>query len=85
MDYEPLADRLRFSLDAWDFNSEDPQMDNTRLKVTGALYFLKYFFVQAGYDNILNKDIDTFFIGGALRFEDEDLKYLLGSAGLALR
>lgn len=85
VDYEPLVDRLRFSLDAWDFNSEDPQMDHTRLKVTGALYFLRYFFVQAGYDNILNKDIDTFFIGGALRFEDDDLKYLLGSAGLALR
>jgi hypothetical protein len=53
-------------------------MDHARLKFTAALSFLKYFFVQAGYDNILNKKVDTFFVGGALRFEDDDLKYLLG-------
>jgi len=78
-DYDLLGDHLRLSLDAWDFNSEDPEMEHARLKFTGALSFLKYFFVQAGYDNILNKKVDTFFVGGAIRFEDDDLKYLLGS------
>jgi phospholipid/cholesterol/gamma-HCH transport system substrate-binding protein len=77
-DYDLLGDYFRLSLDAWDFNSEDPEMDHARLKVTGILSFLKYFSVQAGYDNILNKKVDTFFVGGTLRFEDDDLKYLLG-------
>ncbi|MCI0528667.1 MAG: MlaD family protein [Nitrospira sp.] len=77
-DYNFLGDYFRLSLDAWDFNSEDPEMEHARLKFTGALSFLKYFSVQAGYDNILNKKVDTFFVGGALRFEDDDLKYLLG-------
>jgi phospholipid/cholesterol/gamma-HCH transport system substrate-binding protein len=78
-DYDLFGDHLRLSLDAWDFNSEDPEMEHARLKVTGAFSFLKYFFVQGGYDNILNKKVDTFFVGGAIRFEDDDLKYLLGS------
>ncbi len=77
-DYNFWGDHFRLSLDAWDFNSDDPEMNHARLKLTGALSFLKYFFVQAGYDNILNKKVDTFFVGGALRFEDDDLKYLLG-------
>jgi phospholipid/cholesterol/gamma-HCH transport system substrate-binding protein len=84
-DYTPFADRLRFSLDVWDFNSDDPQMERARLKVTGALNFLKYFFVQVGYDNILNRDIDTFFVGGAFQFEDEDLKYLWSTGGVIFR
>jgi phospholipid/cholesterol/gamma-HCH transport system substrate-binding protein len=77
-DYDLLGDHLRLSIDAWDLNSDDPEMEHARLKVTGAFSFLKYFFVQAGYDNILNKKVDTFFVGGAIRFEDDDLKYLLG-------
>ena len=84
-DYDLWGEHLRLSLDAWDFNSEDPEMDHARLKFTGAFSFLKYFFVQAGYDNILNKKVDTFFVGGAIRFEDDDLKYLLGSASLAFK
>ncbi len=84
-DYDLWGEHLRLSLDAWDFNSEDPEMDHARLKFTGAFSFLKYLFVQAGYDNILNKKVDTFFVGGAIRFEDDDLKYLLGSASLAFK
>ena len=60
-------------------------MDHARLKFTGALSFLKYFFVQAGYDNILNKKVDTFFVGGAIRFEDDDLKYIMGSVPIPFR
>jgi phospholipid/cholesterol/gamma-HCH transport system substrate-binding protein len=77
-DYNFWGDHFRLSLDAWDFNSEDPEMEHARLKLTAAFSFLKYFFVQGGYDNILNKKVDTYFVGGALRFEDDDLKYLLG-------
>ena len=84
-DYVLFGDHLKLSLDAWDFNSEDPEMDHARLKFTGALSFLKYFFVQAGYDNILNKKVDTFFVGGAIRFEDDDIKYLLGSVPIPFR
>ena len=72
-------DHLRLGLDIWDFNSDDPEMERSRLKFTADVSVLHYLFLQAGYDNILNRKVDTFFLGAAIRFEDDDLKYLLGS------
>ena len=39
----------------------------------------KTVFVNAGYDNFLNGKRDSPFVGLGLRFDDDDLKYLLGS------
>ena len=78
-EYSLLKDRFQIGFDAWDFNSDDPQMDKVRLKAVGRYSPFRYLFVQGGYDNFLNRDIDTFFVGAGFRFEDNDLKYLIGS------
>lgn len=70
---------LQVSLDLWDFNSDDPLNQNVHAKATARYRFLQYLYVQAGYDNPFNRDLDTAFIGGGLTFDDEDLKYLIGS------
>lgn len=70
---------LQFSLDLWDFNSDDPLSEHVHAKATARYRFLKYLYVQAGYDNPFNRDLDTGFVGGGLSFDDEDLKYLIGS------
>ncbi|HET8761439.1 MAG TPA: MlaD family protein [Nitrospiria bacterium] len=73
---------LELSLDFWDFNSDDPLNDNVHAKATARYRFLTYLYLQAGYDNPFNRDLDTAFVGGGLTFDDEDLKYLIGSGML---
>ncbi len=71
-------DHLRFSFDAMDFNSDDPLSKEPHLKVSAQYDLLRHIHLSVGYDQILNSKIDTLFVGAGLRFEDEDLKYLLG-------
>jgi len=54
---------------------------NAHLRFGVSYDFWKYFYVTAGYDDIIS-DIgrDSAFFGIGLRFYDEDLKYLLTSA-----
>ncbi|MBI3609136.1 MAG: MCE family protein [Nitrospirae bacterium] len=78
-------DALRFSADAWDFNSNDPLNKHVHLKGTASYSFFKYLFVQGGYDNLINKKLGTGFAGGGIRFEDDDLKYLVGSGALRMK
>jgi phospholipid/cholesterol/gamma-HCH transport system substrate-binding protein len=73
---------LEVNLDLWDANSDDPLNDNMHAKATARYRFLKYLYVQAGYDNPLNRDLDTGFVGGGLTFDDDDLKLLFGSGML---
>jgi phospholipid/cholesterol/gamma-HCH transport system substrate-binding protein len=84
-DYYLFNDALRLSYDAWDFNSDDPEGQRTHMKAMATYTFLKYLSVNAGYDNFLNKKLDTFFFGAGLRFDDDDLKYLIGSAATLIR
>ncbi len=76
------GDRAILSFDAWDFGSDDPLMPHAHLKATARYSLLRYIFLQAGVDNPLNKAVRTSFVGAGLRFEDNDLKYLLGSLRL---
>ena len=85
VDYHFLDDRLKLSLDVWDFNSDDPESSKPRLKTTLSYAFFKFLFVQGGIDNILNQRLSTPFGGAGLTLEDDDLKYLLGSATLLAR
>lgn len=72
-DYHFLRDRGRFTLEAFDFTDErDPN-----LKVRADYTFFKHLFLSGGVDQILDSDRRSFFLGGGIRFEDEDLKYLL--------
>jgi phospholipid/cholesterol/gamma-HCH transport system substrate-binding protein len=73
-------DRGKIWVDAWDFSNDEKDSHSPHV-TAGMDYFLfKYFYLSAGMDNVLNKRWRGPFVGGGLRFEDEDLKYLLGSA-----
>lgn len=78
-DYYTFNDKIKFSLDAWNFNSKEPHNLKTHMKATVNYSLNSLIFVNAGYDNFLNKDRAAGFVGAGIRFNDENLKYLLGS------
>ncbi len=81
-DYFMFDNALRASIDAWDFNSVDPEAKRAHLKISAAYTLLKYINFEAGYDQILNSRLNTVYLGAGLRFDDDDLKYLIaGFAG----
>ncbi|MDA8169763.1 MAG: MlaD family protein [Nitrospiraceae bacterium] len=72
-------DKLKVFIDAYDFAADEAFAKNAHVTV-GADYFLfKNIYLSAGYDNILNSRWRGPYFGGGLRFEDRDLKYLLGT------
>lgn len=78
-DWFLFDDRVRFSVDSWNFDSKEPKNENAHMKATATWNVNKVLFMNAGYDNFLNKDRAAGFAGIGLRFDDDDLKYLLGS------
>lgn len=78
-DFFAFDDRVKFSLDAWNFNSKEPNNLNTHMKATATWQINKLLFVNGGYDNFLNSSRAAGFAGVGLRFDDDDLKYLMGS------
>ncbi len=78
-EYYMLDDKIKFSLDAWNFSGKEPGNENTHMKATVNFAINKVLFLDAGYDNFLNADRKSAFVGAGLRFDDEDLKYLIGS------
>ncbi len=83
-DYIFPDENFSVSLDVWDFNSDDPMSKRAHLKLTTAYTLLEHIRLEVGYDQILNRSLDTYFLGAGLTFEDDDFKYLLsGISGLA--
>ena len=81
-DYYALNDRIKFSLDAWNFSTnttQEPHNKNAHLKAAAYYNVNNLLFLSAGYDNMLNPDRALPFAGFGLRFDDENLKYLMGS------
>lgn len=74
-----LEDRFRLGALAYDFSKRDDK-PNPRVRVTGSWQFMKGLYVQAGGQDLSNKDLRTFFVGGGLRWKDDDLKKLVGLA-----
>lgn len=74
-DYHLFKDRVKLSLDAWDFNREP----TPRLKASASYDFFKHLFLVGGGDDLANNDRRSVFVGGGIKFEDDDLKYLLTS------
>ncbi len=75
-------DRLKLSVDAWNFNSKEPGNENSHMKATMNFNITDMIFMNAGYDNFLNSERASPFAGVGIRFDDDDLKYLLGSVPL---
>ncbi len=77
VDWEPVAERFRLSLEAYDFGREEDLAPHLRL--IGRWRLHPNFFLQGGYDDFLESDRDSIFLGGGVRWSDDDLKYLIGS------
>jgi len=75
-----LDDRFRFGGLAYDFTKREDK-PNPRYRVTSSYQFWKGFYLQAGGQDLGNKDLRTFFAGGGIRWKDEDLKKLVGLVG----
>ena len=82
VDYYAIDDKVKFSLEAFDFNSHEVHSERAHMKATVNYYLNKFLYVNAGYDNFLNAYRDRYFLGIGLRFSDEDIKYYLGSVPL---
>ena len=79
LDYYLFDDRLKLTLEAFDFDTDR----ETHLKSGVDFSFFKYLYLTAGFDDFISDEgRSSFFIGAGLRFEDDDLKYLLTSAPL---
>lgn len=75
-DYWLFDERMKLFAEAFDFDSDDPAHYKAGLNV----YFLKNFYVAAGWDDFAsNAGNSSFFAGLGLRFTDEDLKYIMSS------
>jgi len=77
LDYLAFNDRLKLTFEAFDFSDDERR---AHLKGYGEWRLLKYLYLTAGWDDFINKDNRSPFVGFSIRFEDEDLKYLLTSA-----
>lgn len=77
----PLFDR-RFWLDfqAFSFDREDDL--DPHLRLMGRYYVNDNVYVLGGWDDPLVDELRSPFIGGGIRWTDDDLKYLLGSVPL---
>ncbi|MFQ5586534.1 MAG: MCE family protein, partial [Thermodesulfobacteriota bacterium] len=53
---------------------------NPHLKAGLTYKLTRFFFLTGGYDDFVSKiDLESYYVGGGLTFEDDDIKYLLGS------
>ncbi len=79
--YVPLGtDKFHWvsSLEAFDFNGAN-RLDSKRphYKWINKLYFMRNVYTNFGVDDFYSKDNASPFFGGGIRFNDEDIKYLL--------
>jgi phospholipid/cholesterol/gamma-HCH transport system substrate-binding protein len=75
-----LNDRLRLGGLAYDFSKRDDK-PNPRYRATTSYQFWNGLYAEIGGQDLGNKDLRTFFVGGGLRWRDEDLKKLVGLVG----
>lgn len=81
IDYFTNHDRLKFSAEAFDFNAvNDFRSESPHLKAQVRYQMLKHLELYGGWDNFLNSRSQNLFFGLGVRFIDNDLKSILGSA-----
>jgi phospholipid/cholesterol/gamma-HCH transport system substrate-binding protein len=80
-EFRALDDRFRFGLLGYDFTKRDDK-PKPRYRATTSYQFYKGIYGQAGVQDIANPELRTFFLGGGVRWKDEDLKKLVGLASV---
>jgi phospholipid/cholesterol/gamma-HCH transport system substrate-binding protein len=78
-EYRALDDRFRVGVLGYDFSKRDDK-PNPRYRITSSFQFYKGLYGQAGVQDLANSPLRTFFVGGGVRWSDEDLKKLVGLA-----
>jgi phospholipid/cholesterol/gamma-HCH transport system substrate-binding protein len=77
VEYPLLDRRVWLSLEAFQFDRENDLEPHLRL--SGVYRLTDNLYIRAGYDDFLTDDRDSLFLGGGIRWRDDQLKYLLGS------
>ncbi len=78
VDYYTLKDRLQLTFEAFDFGSSERK---PHLKAYGEYRLMKHLYLSGGWDDFLSKEGNSSpFMGFSIKFNDDDLKYLLLSA-----
>ncbi|CAA6806785.1 MAG: Phospholipid/cholesterol/gamma-HCH transport system substrate-binding protein, partial [uncultured Campylobacterales bacterium] len=81
IDYYSFNDKLQSSIQAYDFNSQNDLRSKRLTLDLGVRYEIaEYIDAYAGIRNAINSNRNAY-IGLGIRFIDDDLKTLLGSAG----
>jgi len=81
LDYYLYHDRLKLTIESFDFGAvNDLRGKDPHLRAMARLRFLKHIDGYVGADNILNKDAFNVMFGMGVSFEDDRIKYLLGSS-----
>ncbi len=81
VDYFANNDRWKISFDAYDFNAvNDVRGTNAHYRVGIQYRMLKHLELFGGWDNFANSKAQTLYFGIGMRFVDDNLKYVLGSA-----
>ncbi|HPX82780.1 MAG TPA: MlaD family protein [Syntrophales bacterium] len=76
LDFLTFQDKLRLTFEAFDFSVDR----KAHLKAGGEIRLLKNIYLNAGWDDFISDQGNSSpYVGVSLRFEDEDLKYLLTS------
>jgi phospholipid/cholesterol/gamma-HCH transport system substrate-binding protein len=74
LDYMALDDNLKLSFEAFDF----AQNQRAHLKAAAEYRFFKHLYLSAGWDDFISdQGNNSPYVGLSIRFEDDDLKYLL--------
>lgn len=78
LDYALMEDRMNLGADIYAFTRKGQP---PHLKLFGTYDIVKNFFITGGVDDVLNDEdnLRTLFIGFGIKFEDEDLKSVLGT------
>lgn len=79
VDYHLFDGKLRLTTEAYDFKPKDAFHWN----LFGEYMVYQPFFVWAGGDDLLRSLNKSFLVGGGIRFSDQDLKTLIGTAAAA--
>jgi len=69
-------ERLNVVSDLFNFGAND----NPRLRVRATYQFFTHLYVAAGMDDVLNSAERDYFLGGGIRFNDDDLQAILATA-----
>lgn len=79
VEFRAMDDRFRLGALAYDFTKRDTK-PNPRYRVTTSFQFWKGLYAEAGVQDIANSALRSFFVGGGIRWKDDDLKKLVGLA-----